>query len=89
MNNEEFIRMNVRVNRKSHPELFDALVKLEKNFRGERFRSLALMGLVGGNNSQSLVENNPKPEKEVTVVDEPIDEEMSDFLGGITSFQQA
>ena len=51
---EPYIRLNVKVKKKSSPELYNALVEVEENDRCERLRQLALLGYVFSVNGLSL-----------------------------------
>lgn len=48
------IRLNVKVKKKSSPELYNALIEVEPNDRCERLRQLAMLGYVFSVNGLSL-----------------------------------
>lgn len=95
---DDTIRMNVRVNRLSQPELFDELSKIEsKNVRGERLKSLAFAALIGmgagiSNPQASMPKSMQKPEPvengiEQGDAEEPAEESQS-IDPEVTSFLQ-
>ena len=65
MDSNESMKLVVRVNRDSHPELFDELSQRSANRRGERLRSLATAALLGRNASSTSHASNASVTPEI------------------------